>query len=125
MWKVSISIKIIRVEGIDPSNLVTLIYAGEDSAEELSPYNIDKAYELPQRNTCRITLKSSLTGLTLSVTLIPILLHLCNSIRGGLLNILASSRAVGEPAPTTKTVAKFFRIGIKSSCRVGQTFMMD
>jgi hypothetical protein len=36
---------------------------------------------------------------------------LCSSIRGGFFNILASSRALGEPAPT-KTVAKFFRIGI-------------
>ena len=42
---------------------------------------------------------------------IPILLHLCNSIRGGLFNILASSMDVGEPAPT-KIVAKFLRIGI-------------
>ncbi|OCQ93325.1 hypothetical protein BCD67_03530 [Oscillatoriales cyanobacterium USR001] len=36
---------------------------------------------------------------------------MCNSIRGGLFNILANSRNLGEPAPT-KTVAKFLRIGI-------------
>ncbi|OCR02303.1 hypothetical protein BCD67_20095 [Oscillatoriales cyanobacterium USR001] len=47
----------------------------------------------------------------LALKLIPILLHLCNSIRGGLFNILANSRDLGEPAPT-KTVAKFLRIGI-------------
>ena len=68
MWKVSTSIKIIRVEGLDPLDLISLISLGRDSAEVLSPYNFDKAYELPQQTICRIILKDTKTNLSSSVS---------------------------------------------------------
>ncbi|OMJ81142.1 hypothetical protein SteCoe_18457 [Stentor coeruleus] len=68
MWKEIIETKVIRAEGIDLNNLISLIYVTDILAEELTPYNIEKSFELPLKSTCRIVLKSVLTGESLSVS---------------------------------------------------------
>lgn len=68
MWKEILETKIIRAEGIDLNNLISLIYITDVLTEELNPYNVEKPLELPLKSTCRILLKSVSTGESLSVS---------------------------------------------------------
>ena len=68
MWKEILETKVIRIEGSDQSDLTTLVYLTDTLAEELNPYNKDKAFEIPLKTTCRVEIKSSVTGLSKSVS---------------------------------------------------------
>ena len=46
MWKEILETKVIRIEGSDQSDLTTLVYLTDTLAEELNPYNKDKAFEI-------------------------------------------------------------------------------
>ena len=54
MWKEVYETKVIRVEGMEQENLITQIFLTNSFVDQLAPYNLDKAFELPMKTTCRI-----------------------------------------------------------------------
>lgn len=68
MWKEIFETKVIRVEGVDQTSLISCIYISDILSEELDPYNLDRPFELPVKTTCRLALKPQNSALTHSIS---------------------------------------------------------
>lgn len=68
MWKQVLEAKVVRVEGIDESNLYTQLTVSNNKSEDLFPYNQDKAFELSANSICRFHIHTLDNTISFSVT---------------------------------------------------------